>query len=97
MDYLEISPRIAEALASGHPVVALESTIIAHGMPWPQNFETACRLEQLITDQGALPATIAVLDGRFKVGLSRAEIEQLAKASGQGAQSQPERPARPAD
>lgn len=85
MDYLEIAPHIAEALASGHPVVALESTIIAHGMPWPQNAETALAIEKIIEDAGALPATIAVVDGQFKVGLTEAEITSLAQ---QGARVQ---------
>lgn len=78
--YLDISPEVAAALADGKPVVALESTIISHGMPWPQNYETACQVEQIIRDAGAVPATIAILDGRLKAGLSDAEIQVLAKA-----------------
>lgn len=78
--YLDISPEVASALAEGRPVVALESTIISHGMPWPQNYETACQVEQIIRDAGAVPATIAILDGRLKAGLSDAEIQTLAKA-----------------
>lgn len=78
--YLDISPEVAAALADGRPVVALESTIISHGMPWPQNYETARQVEQIIRDAGAVPATIAILDGRLKAGLSDLEIQVLAKA-----------------
>ncbi len=75
--YLDISPSVAQALAEGKAVVALESTIISHGMPYPQNVETALRVEQTVRDNGAVPATIAVLGGRLKAGLSREEIEYL--------------------
>ena len=78
--YLDISPEVAQALAAGKPVVALESTIISHGMPYPKNVETALRVEQTIRDNGAVPATIAVIGGRLKAGLSREEIEHLGKA-----------------
>lgn len=78
--YLDIAPEVAEALAEGRPVVALESTIISHGMPYPKNVETALMVEQCIRDRGAVPATIAVLGGRLKAGLSREEIEHLGKA-----------------
>ena len=78
--YLDISPEVAAALAEGKPVVALESTIISHGMPYPKNVETALRVEQTIRDNGAVPATIAVIGGRLKAGLSRGEIEHLGKA-----------------
>lgn len=78
--YLDISPEVAEALANNKPVVALESTIISHGMPWPQNAETAKKVEQIIRDNGAVPATIAILDGRLKAGLSHDEIDTLGKA-----------------
>ena len=78
--YLDISPEVAAALAEGRPVVALESTIISHGMPYPKNVETALRVEQTIRDNGAVPATIAVIGGRLKAGLSRGEIEHLGKA-----------------
>jgi pseudouridine-5'-phosphate glycosidase len=74
---LDIAPEIAEALAQGGAVVALESTIIAHGMPYPGNLVTARALEHIIRDQGAAPATIAVLDGRLKVGLDDAALEML--------------------
>ncbi|TBR42742.1 pseudouridine-5'-phosphate glycosidase [Marinomonas agarivorans] len=78
--YLDISPAVAKALAAGQPVVALESTIISHGMPWPQNAETAKRVEHIIRDNGATPATIAILNGRLKAGLSHEEIDILAQA-----------------
>ena len=68
--YLDLSPEVAEALKAGKPVVALESTIISHGMPYPQNVETALRVEQTIRDGGAVPATIAVIGGRLKAGLT---------------------------
>ena len=77
--YLDLSPEVAEALAAGKPVVALESTIISHGMPWPQNAETALAVEQLIRDEGATPATIAVIGGRLKAGCTKAEIEYLGR------------------
>jgi len=77
--YLDISPEVKEALAAGKPVVALESTIISHGMPYPKNVETALLVEQTIRDNGATPATIAVIGGRLKAGLSHEEIEYLGK------------------
>ena len=79
---LDLSADAAKALAGRHPIVALESTIITHGMPYPQNFETALMLEKAVRSQGATPATIAVIDGRFKVGLDRAELEALSRLSG---------------
>lgn len=77
--YLDLSPEVAEALASGKPVVALESTIISHGMPYPQNVETALKVESTIRENGAVPATIAVIGGRLKAGLTPEEIEYLGK------------------
>ena len=77
--YLDLSPEVAEALANGKPVVALESTIISHGMPYPQNVETALRVEQTIREGGAVPATIAVIGGRLKAGLTQDQIEYLGK------------------
>lgn len=77
--YLDISPEVKNALDEGRPVVALESTIISHGMPYPRNVETALLVEQTIRDCGATPATIAVIGGRLKAGLSRDEIEYLGK------------------
>jgi pseudouridine-5'-phosphate glycosidase len=79
---LDLSTDVAAALTEAAPVVALESTIITHGMPFPQNLETARMLEAAVRAQGATPATIAVIGGRFKVGLTGAELEQLAKLSG---------------
>jgi pseudouridine-5'-phosphate glycosidase len=77
--YLDINPEVAQALAAGKPVVALESTIISHGMPYPQNVETALNVEQIIRDNGAVPATIAIIGGRLKAGLTKEEIEYLGK------------------
>jgi pseudouridine-5'-phosphate glycosidase len=74
----KLSEEIADALAEKKPVVALESTVIAHGLPYPQNIETAQSLEQNVREQGAVPATIAVFDGEFCVGLNAAQIERLA-------------------
>jgi len=78
--YLDISPEVKAALDAGKPVVALESTIISHGMPYPKNVETALLVEQTIRDNGAVPATIAVIGGRLKAGLTHEEIEHLGKA-----------------
>lgn len=72
---IDIKQEIKEALEQGLPVVALESTIISHGMPYPQNVETARNVEQIIRDKGAIPATIAIIDGVLKVGLSEEELE----------------------
>ena len=77
--YLDVSPEVAAALAEGKPVVALESTIISHGMPYPQNVETALKVESIIRENGAVPATIAILGGRLKAGLTPEEIEYLGK------------------
>ena len=78
--YLDISPEVQKALAEGKPVVALESTIISHGMPYPKNVETAMLVEKTIRDNGAVPATIAIIGGRLKAGLSPEEIEYLGKS-----------------
>ena len=77
--YLDVAPEVAAAVAAGTPVVALESTLISHGMPYPQNVETALKVEQIIRDNGAVPATIAILGGRLKAGLTAEEIEYLGK------------------
>ena len=77
--YLDIAPEVQKALEEGRPVVALESTIISHGMPYPQNVETALNVEKIIRDNGAVPATIAVIKGRLKAGLSPEEIDYLGK------------------
>jgi pseudouridine-5'-phosphate glycosidase len=77
-NFLRLSPEIESALAANQPVVALESTVIAHGLPRPQNLETAQRLEQIVRDEGAIPATIAVLDGKLCVGLDQDQMEYIA-------------------
>ena len=77
--YLDVNPEVAEAVRLGKPVVALESTIISHGMPYPQNVETALNVERIIRDNGAVPATIAIIGGRLKAGLTPAEIEYFGK------------------
>ena len=77
--YLDVSPEVAAAVAEGKPVVALESTIISHGMPYPQNVETALKVESIVRENGAVPATIAILGGRLKAGLTPEEIEYLGR------------------
>jgi pseudouridine-5'-phosphate glycosidase len=77
--YLSISPEVQEALKAGKPVVALESTIISHGMPYPQNVETALKVEQTIRENGVVPATIAIIGGQLKAGCTPEEIEYLGK------------------
>ena len=77
--YLDIKPEVKEAIEAGKPVVALESTIISHGMPYPQNVETALQVEQIIRDNGAVPATIAIIGGRLKAGLTPEEIAYFGK------------------
>ena len=77
--YLDIKPEVAQALAEGKPVVALESTIISHGMPYPQNVQTALNVERIVREHGAVPATIAVIGGRLKAGLTEEEIEYFGK------------------
>ena len=78
--YLDVNPEVAAAVAEGRPVVALESTIISHGMPYPQNVETALNVEKIVRENGAVPATIAILGGRLKAGLTADEITYLGKA-----------------
>lgn len=78
-DYLVVSPEVAEAVAHNKPVVALESTIISHGMPYPQNVETALKVENIIREHGAVPATIAIIGGKLRAGLSADEIDYLGK------------------
>lgn len=77
--FLDVKEEVKEAIESGKPVVALESTIISHGMPYPQNVETALKVEQIIRDNGAVPATIAIIGGRLKAGLTPEEIEYFGK------------------
>lgn len=76
--HLSLAPEVASALDANRPVVALESTLITHGLPYPVNVETALAMEQAVRDHGAVPATIAVLDGQIRVGLTAAEVERLA-------------------
>ena len=78
--YLDILPEIKTAIDQGKPIVALESTIISHGMPYPKNVKTAKEVEQMVRDNGAIPATIAILGGRLKVGLNDQELEYLGKS-----------------
>lgn len=80
-NYLEIHEEVKKALRSGEPVVALESTIISHGMPYPQNIEMAKTVSKIVRDNGAVPATIAIIDGKLKVGLTDEEIELLANSN----------------
>lgn len=82
--YLSILPEIQNALDTGKPVVALESTILSHGMPYPQNLDFGHKVEQIIRDEGAVPATIAILDGKLKVGLNDEELEHMCRADGVG-------------
>ncbi|MCC8129826.1 MAG: pseudouridine-5'-phosphate glycosidase [Clostridiales bacterium] len=77
--YLDVAPEVAQALKDNRPVVALESTIISHGMPYPQNVETALKVEEIIRSCGAVPATIAIIGGRLKAGCTHEEIERLGK------------------
>jgi len=79
--WMDVSEEIREALQTGLAIVALESTIISHGMPYPQNLETAYSVENIVREEGALPATIAILGGRIKIGLSKQELEQFAQNS----------------
>ncbi|MGB4590190.1 MAG: pseudouridine-5'-phosphate glycosidase [Clostridiaceae bacterium] len=80
--YLEVSNEVSEALKAGKAVVALESTIISHGMPYPQNVETALKCEAIIRENGAVPATIGIIGGKLKAGLSREEIDYMGKTKG---------------
>ena len=76
---LDVKPEVQQALAEGSPVVALESTIITHGMEYPSNRDTALAVEQIVRDQGAIPATIAIIKGVIKIGLTGEDIETLSK------------------
>ncbi len=80
-EFLDIKKEVREALEQKKPVVALESTIISHGMPYPQNVETAARVEEIVRENGAVPATIAIINGRLKVGLTENEIDFMGKSS----------------
>ena len=79
MNYIDIKPEVVEALQNKQPVVALESTIISHGMPYPKNMETALQVEAVVRAEGAVPASIALMDGKIKIGLTKAEIKLLAQ------------------
>ena len=85
--YLSISAEVKSALAANKPVVALESTIITHGMPFPQNLEMARNVEAVVRKNGAVPATIAIMDGRFAVGVTGEDIERLAQEGGKAAKA----------
>ena len=80
---MDISTEVQQAIKTGLPIVALESTIISHGMPFPQNLKTALTVEKIIREESAVPATIAILNGRIKIGLSQHELEQFAKHTSQ--------------
>ena len=80
--YVVASDEVRDAVASGEPVVALESTIISHGMPYPRNLETARAVERVVRDSGAVPATVAIMDGAFRVGLSDDQLQALATEAG---------------
>ena len=77
--YLSVAPEIAEAIQAGKPVVALESTILSHGMPYPENWEFSHKVEEIIRGEGAIPATTAIIGGKLKVGLSAEELELMCK------------------
>jgi len=83
-DYLDVLPEIREALDNNKPVVALESTILSHGMPYPENVDFAAEVEKVVRAEGAVPATTALIDGRIKVGLSPAELQVMCKAENVG-------------
>ena len=80
--YMDIAPEVAEAIAAGKPVVALESTILSHGMPYPENVGFAKEIEKKIRDLGAVPATMAIIDGRLKAGLTEEELIAMCKGEG---------------
>lgn len=82
--YLDIKPEVREALEAGRPVVALESTILSHGMPWPENLDFAARVEEVVRAEGAVPATMAIMGGKLKVGLGEADLEVMCRAEGVG-------------
>ena len=82
--YLDITPEIREALANGEPVVALESTILSHGMPYPENLDFAAKVEEVVRGEGCIPATAALIGGRMKVGLAPEELEIMCRAENVG-------------
>ena len=83
-DYLSVAPEIQQAIDEGRPVVALESTILSHGMPYPENLEFAHNVEKIVRGEGAIPATTAIIGGKLKVGLNAGELEIMCKANGVG-------------
>ena len=83
-EYLSVAPEIAEAIAQGKPVVALESTILSHGMPYPENVEFAHKVETIVREEGAIPATTAIIGGKLKVGLNDEELLTMCKAENVG-------------
>ena len=85
--YLNVSPEVKAAIDAGKPVVALESTIISHGMPYPQNVETALNVERIVRENGAVPATIAIIQGKITVGCTHEQIEHLGKKGRAGAKA----------
>jgi len=85
--FLKLSPDVTGALAANRPLVALESTIITHGMPYPQNLEMAGKVESIIREAGAVPATVAIMDGAFRVGLTADDLERLARTGMQAAKA----------
>lgn len=87
VSFLQMSSEVRDALEAGQPVVALESTIIAHGMPYPENLATALQVEQAVRDNGAVPATVAILNGQLKAGLSPAEIQELGEKGSSAAKA----------
>jgi len=91
-EYLDILPEVREALAYGKPVVALESTILSHGMPYPENLSFAAEVEKVVRAEGAVPATVALIGGRIKIGLTPAELEILCKAENVGKVSRRDMP-----
>ena len=82
--YLSVQPEIAQAVAQGKPVVALESTILSHGMPYPENVEFSHKVEEVVRAEGAIPATTAIIGGQLKVGLSVDELELMCRAENVG-------------
>ena len=85
--FLSVSPEVGDALASGRAVVALESTIITHGMPYPQNLKMAGEVEAMVRASGAVPATVALMDGKIRVGLAPADLLELAETGMQAAKA----------
>jgi len=79
-EYFDVAADVVAALSNGAPVVALESTIVSHGMPYPENLETALAVERVVRDGGAVPATVAVIGGRVRIGLTEDEFERLSRA-----------------